>query len=414
MTTFQLAALVVTLAATLAYLNARLLKLPSSVGLMAIALLGSIVLLGLDATHIVDLSTRVTALVSQLDFGNTLLHGMLGLLLFAGALHIDVAELGLEKFAVGLLALGGTAISAAIVGVASFGMLHVLGLDVRLIDALLFGALIAPTDPIAVLGMLKSAGAPRRLEARIAGESLFNDGVGVVIFTVLLEIQDGQSTSLGGAVWLFAREALGGAAFGLACGYAMLRLLKTIDDYSVEVLLTLALVLGGYVAAEQLGLSAPIGAVVAGLVIGNRGRSAMSNTSRAHVDLFWKLVDEVLNAILFLMIGLAIMIVPVSFGVAGAAALAIPLVLAARWISVASTLSVVPRIRHAIPHSINILTWGGLRGGLSIAMALAVPPGKAHDTILVMTYAVVAFSILVQGLSFGTLLRYFGVGEARK
>ncbi|MEO6775112.1 MAG: sodium:proton antiporter [Kofleriaceae bacterium] len=413
MTTFQLAALVITLAAALAYFNARVLKLPSSVGLMAIALVGSIVLLALDATHVVDLSVRVTSLVSQLDFGNTLLHGMLGLLLFAGALHIDVTELGMEKFAVGLLALGGTALSAAIVGLAAFAMLHAVGHDLRLIDALLFGALIAPTDPIAVLGMLKSAGAPRRLEARIAGESLFNDGVGVVIFTVLLELADGASTSLGGAGWLFVREALGGAAFGLACGYGMLRLLRTIDDYSVEVLLTLALVLGGYVAAEQLGLSAPIGAVVAGLVIGNKGRSAMSEASRSHVDLFWKLIDEVLNAILFLMIGLAIMIVPVSFSVAGAAALAIPLVLAARWISVASTLSLVPRIRKAIPHSITILTWGGLRGGLSIAMALALQPGKAHDTILVMTYAVVAFSILVQGLSFGALLRALGVGQAR-
>jgi CPA1 family monovalent cation:H+ antiporter len=411
MTTFQLAALVITLAGALAYVNARVLKLPSSVGLMAIALLGSIVLLALDATHVVDLSTRVSALVSQLDFGNTLLHGMLGLLLFAGALHIDITELGMEKLSVGLLALGGTAISAAIVGLASFAMLHALGHDLRLIDALLFGALIAPTDPIAVLGMLKSAGAPPRLEVRIAGESLFNDGVGVVIFTVLLEIGDGASTSLGGAAWLFVREALGGAAFGLACGYAMLRLLRTIDDYSVEVLLTLALVLGGYVAAEQLGVSAPIGAVVAGLVIGNKGRSAMSAPSRSQVDLFWKLIDEVLNAILFLMIGLAIMIVPVSMSVAGAAALAIPLVLAARWISVASTLSLVPRVRKAIPHSIAVLTWGGLRGGLSIAMALALPPGNAHDTILVMTYVVVAFSILIQGLSFGALLRTLGLSQ---
>jgi CPA1 family monovalent cation:H+ antiporter len=406
MTTFQLAALVITLAAALAYVNARVLKLPSTVGLMAIALLGSIVLLGLDATHIVDLSTRVTALVSQLDFGNTLLHGMLGLLLFAGALHIDVAELGVEKFAVGLLALGGTAISAAIVGVASYGMLHVLGHDVRLIDALLFGALIAPTDPIAVLGMLKSAGAPRRLEARIAGESLFNDGVGVVIFTVLLELGEGQSTSLGGAVWLFVREAVGGAAFGLVCGYGMLRLLKTIDDYSVEVLLTLGLVVGGYAAAERLHVSAPIAAVVSGLVIGNQGRQlGMSDETRRHVDMFWNLIDEISNAVLFLLLGLQA--TQLTFGAASAVstALVIPIALGARYLSVALTRALLRSESLASPLAVRILTWGGLRGGISVALALSLPSGGARDAILSFTYAVVAFSILVQGLSLGPLLR---------
>jgi Na+:H+ antiporter len=414
MTSFQLVAIVLTLTSGLAYLNARLLRLPSSVGLMATALIGSIALLVLEAAGAIDLSSHVRELVTQLDFGNTLLHGMLGLLLFAGALHIDIADLGGERVAVGLLALGGTLVSTAVVGVATYGVLDVLGHQIRWIDALLFGALIAPTDPIAVLGMLKSAGAPRRLEVRIAGESLFNDGVGVVIFTVMLAIESGQGATWSDAGLLFVREALGGAAFGWVTGYTVLRLLRSIDDYSVEVLITLALVVGGYAAAELLHVSAPIGAVVAGLVIGNKGRLAMSDTTRVHVDLFWKLIDEILNAVLFLMIGLAIMVVPISWRVAGAAALAIPVVLGGRWLAVGASMSVLPAIRTSIPHSVKILTWGGLRGGLSIAMALALPPMPARDLILVMTYAVVAFSILIQGLSFGSLLRALRVGGAHE
>jgi CPA1 family monovalent cation:H+ antiporter len=410
MTSFQLVAVILTLTAGLAYVNARLLRLPSSVGLMATALLGSAALLVLDALGAIDMSSRVRELVTQLDFGNTLLHGMLGLLLFAGALHIDIADLGTEKAAVGLLALGGTLVSTAVVGVVTYAMLALLGHEIRWIDALLFGALIAPTDPIAVLGMLKSAGAPRRLEVRIAGESLFNDGVGVVIFTVMLAIESGHGTTWSDAGLLFLREALGGAAFGGLTGYVALRLLRSIDDYSVEVLLTLALVVGGYTAAELLHVSAPIGAVVAGLMIGNKGRGAMSNHSQVHVDLFWKLIDEILNAVLFLMIGLAIILVPVSWEVAGAAVLAIPVVLGARWLAVGASMLALPAIRKSIPHSVKILTWGGLRGGLSIAMALALPPMPARDLILVMTYAVVAFSILIQGLSFGPLLRALRVG----
>ena len=410
MTTFQLVAVVLTLTSGLAYVNARLLRLPSSVGLMATALVGSIAVLALDALGAIDVSSQVRELITRLDFGNTLLHGMLGLLLFAGALHIDVGDLGTEKVAVGLLALGGTLISTAVVGAATYGVVAVLGHEIRWIDALLFGALIAPTDPIAVLGMLKSAGAPRRLEVRIAGESLFNDGVGVVIFTVMLAVEAGQGATWSDVAQLFGREAFGGAAFGLITGYAALRLLRSIDDYSVEVLITLALVVGGYAAAEALHVSAPIGAVVAGLVIGNKGRLAMSDMTKTHVDLFWKLIDEILNAVLFLMIGLALMLVPVSWEVAGAAALAVPVVIGGRWLAVATSTAAFPAIRRSIPHSVKILTWGGLRGGLSVAMALALPPMPARDLILVMTYAVVAFSILVQGLSFGPLLRVLHVG----
>ncbi len=409
MTDFQLVAIVLTLTSGIAYLNAKVVKLPSSVGLMAIGLVGSVAIIGLDAAGVVDVSHRVRELVTQLDFGNALLHGLLGLMLFAGALHIDVADLGTERAAVALLALGGTLLSTAIVGGATYLVLALLGHQVHWVEALLFGALISPTDPIAVLGMLKSAGAPRRLDARIAGESLFNDGVGVVLFTVLLEIQAGTGATWSGALELFAREAIGGIVFGWVTGFAVLQLLRTIDDYTVEILITLALVVGGYAAAELIHVSAPLGAVVAGLVIGNNGRKAMSRESKAHVEMFWKLIDEVLNAVLFLMIGLSIVLVRVSWAYAGAAALAIPIVLGARWLAVGSVMLTLPAIRRAIPHSVKILTWGGLRGGLAIAMALALPPMPARELIIVLTYTVVAFSILVQGLTFGSLLRRLGV-----
>lgn len=344
--------------------------------------------------------------VAELDFGNTLLHGMLGLLLFAGALHIDLEDLGSEKVAIGTLAIGTTLLSTVAIGGATFVLLDVVGMHVRAVDALLFGALISPTDPIAVLGILKSAGAPRQLEVRIAGESLFNDGIGVVIFTVLLSIAGGSGSSFTEVSVLFAREAIGGAAFGLAAGYVGFYLLRSINDYTTEVLITLALVMGGCVAAEALHVSAPIAAVVAGLVIGNHGRRlAMSNETRMHVDMFWKLIDEVLNAVLFLMIGMMVMVVPLSAGVGGAAVIGVVIALGARALSVSISLLALRPFGAHPRHSVKILVWGGLRGGISIAMALALPPSGARNVTIVMTYAVVAFSMLGQGLTFGPMLR---------
>jgi CPA1 family monovalent cation:H+ antiporter len=404
MSDFQLAAIVLSLTAALAYVNAKLLRLPSSVGLMAIALVGSLSLLAAGRLG-VDVSDHARSLVTELDFSDTLLHGMLGLLLFAGALHLDVASLGADKLAVAALALGGTLLSTLLIGGAIQLVLGAIGAPIALIDALLFGALISPTDPIAVLGVLKSVDAPHELETRIAGESLFNDGIGVVIFTTVLAIAGGREVGTGEIAAVFVREALGGAGFGLVTGYIAYRLVRSIDDYTVEVLITLALVIGGYAAAEAIGVSAPLAAIVAGLVIGTRGPQVMSDQTRMYVDSFWKLVDEVLNAVLFMLIGLTILVLPFHPGMLAAAVLAIPIVLGARWISVAVPLTALARFRKKAPHSIKILTWGGLRGGLSIAMALSLPASDGRDVILGMTYAVVAFSILVQGMTFGPLLR---------
>jgi CPA1 family monovalent cation:H+ antiporter len=409
--TVQITALIVTLTAILAYVNARFIKLPSQIGLLAISLAASLIVVLLDALGVID-AREIERLAAAANFGPTLLHGLLGLLLFAGSLHINLGELRDNKWPVASLSLGGTLLSTALVGATTFALFGVLGAPIRLIDALLFGALISPTDPIAVLGVLKSSRVPRPMEVVIAGESLFNDGVGVVVVTVLLAAATGAHVSGGHVVYLFAREALGGAVFGLVLGYVADKMLKSIDDYVVEVLITLALVLGGYALGEWLEISAPIAAVVAGIVIGNRTvEHSMSETTRLHVTMFWRLVDEILNAVLFLMLGLEATRLHVSLPLAIAAAVTVPVVLAARWISVGTSLAVLRPFMKRPPHAVKLLTWGGLRGGLAVALALALPMGPHRDAILVITYAVVAFSILVQGLTLSALLRRLGLSD---
>ena len=405
MTTIQVVALLVSLTAALAYVNARFIKLPSQVGMLATALAFSLGVVAFDAAGIIDAS-HVRRVVADVDFGPTLVHGVLGLLLFAGALNIRVDDLAEMKWPIAALSLGGTIASTAIVGVAMYAILRALGHDVGLLDAMLFGALISPTDPIAVLGVLKTSKVPRALAVQITGESLFNDGVGVVLFTVLLAMTAGVHVTAGHAIALFAQQVLGGVAFGLMLGFGGERMLRSISESNVEVLITLGLVLGGYALAEVLGVSAPIAAVVAGIVIGGRVISE-------HLMLVWELIDEILNAMLFLALGLEATRLHVSTGVAVAAGIAVLVVLVARWLSVAGSLAVLrPFKRSPVgEHAVAILTWGGLRGGLSVALALSLPAGMHRDAILVMTYAVVATAILAQGLTLPKLLRRLGLAD---
>ena len=406
----DIAAALLVLTALLSYANQRWLKLPTTIGLMATSLVLSLALVALDAVGLSGgLHAREQGLIRSIDFSELLMQGMLSLLLFAGALHVDVAALRAYRWQVAVLAFVGTAVSTVVVGVGLWAAIGAIGLPVPLADCLLFGALISPTDPIAVIGMLKSAGAPRNLEVVIAGESLFNDGVGVVIFTLLLGFAaGGAAPSAGAAGLLLLQEAGGGLVFGWLLGAVTLRLLRSIDHYQVEVLITLAAVVGGYALANHLHASGPLAMVVAGLIVGGRGRGEAASATDRHLDLFWELLDEILNAVLFVLVGMEVITIhfPLRAGpalVAGAAAIAITL--AARWLTVGLPVALARRAFRLPGGAAGVLTWGGLRGGISIALALSVPPGPWRETLIALTYCVVAFSILVQGLTFGRLVR---------
>ncbi len=406
METFEVMAVLVTAAAVFAYINHRLLKLPATIGLMGISLAAALALLVLRPVF-PGLAEHAGQLVaSDIDFSKLLLEGMLGFLLFAGALHIDLNDLASNKWSIGTFATVGVVGSTFLIGGAAYLLSMALSLGLTWLDCLLFGALISPTDPIAVLGILRKVGAPKNLEVKITGESLFNDGIGVVVFLTLLRIAGGDDMGVGGVAVLFAKEALGGLLFGLAAGYTTYRLLKSVNNYQVEVLLTLALVVGGYALAARLHVSAPIAIVAAGLLIGNHGRRlAMSEKTRHHLDTFWELIDEILNAVLFVLIGLEVLVVSLSGKFLLAGALAVPLVLLGRLLSVGGVVRALAARRPFMRGATGLLTWGGLRGGISVALALSLPDGPARDVILTMTYVVVAFSVLVQGLTIGPLVR---------
>jgi CPA1 family monovalent cation:H+ antiporter len=414
MNLLNLAALFVSLAATFAYLNYRFLKLPSAIGLMLISLVLSLAIIVAGTWGWGSVHAQARELMAQVNFNEALMNGMLSFLLFAGALHVKLEDLASQKWVIATLASVGVLLSTAIVGVAAFGVFTLFGLQVPLTYCLVFGALISPTDPIAVLGILKQAGAPKSLEIKIVGESLFNDGVGVVVFIVLLGIATGgERVSAGHVAWLFLVEGVGGIVFGLLIGGVAFRMLRAVDNYSVEVLITLALVMGGYALANALQVSGPIAMVVAGLLVGNPGRRlAMSDTTREHLDNFWELLDEGLNAVLFVMIGLEMIVLAFTGAELAAAAFMVPAVLLARLASVATPLAVMRYRRKFSRGAVRVLTWGGLRGGISVALALSLPPGPERHVLLPVTYVIVVFAILVQGLTVGSLVRR--VAQPRK
>ncbi|MBW2219973.1 MAG: sodium:proton antiporter, partial [Deltaproteobacteria bacterium] len=346
-------------------------------------------------------------MVTGIDFSKVLLDGMLGLLLFAGALHVnldDLAEHGLE---ISIFSTFGVLTSTFLVGSVVYGLNSLLGWQLRPVHCFLFGALISPTDPIAVRGIMKKAGAAKSLETKISGESLFNDGIGVVLFMVLLEIATGADhLTAGTIVALFLKEAAGGILFGLTAGYLAYRMLRSINNYQVEVMITLALVIGGYALGAAFQISAPLAMVVAGIFIGNHGRRlAMSETTRRHLDTFWELIDEILNAILFVLIGLEVLVLTLRWDYLTAGLLAVPVALAARFISIGGPIIILKRWKSYAPRSITIITWAGLRGGISVALALSLPAECHRELILTMTYVVVAFSVLVQGLTIKKLVQ---------
>ena len=402
------AAILLTLAAVFGYINYRFFKLPTSIGILLIGLVLSILLLlfGGDA-----MKESADEFVTRIDFNETVMNVMLSFLLFAGALHVNLGDLRDQKWVVAILASAGLLISTFLVGVVSYLVFSWVGLDVPLLWCLVFGALISPTDPVAVLGILKKVGAPKSLETKITGESLFNDGVGVVVYLVLVGLAAGQAeASIISVSKLFLVEVGGGIILGAVLGYVAYWMLKTIDNYQVEILITLALVTGGYQLATSWHLSGPLAMVVAGLMIGNHGRlMAMSDTTRDHLDLFWELIDEILNALLFLLIGLEIFVLTWSGQAFTAGLVLIVVVLASRIIAVSLPVVMLQRARAFSPGIIRILTWGGLRGGISVALALALPKDdslevESRQAILMATYLVVIFSIAVQGLTLKPLI----------
>ena len=404
---FELAAILVVASALLGWLNHHFIKLPHVIGLTVMGALAAIALTAVDAVVPgITLDDWVTETLQQLNFTETLLQGMLSFLLFAGALHVDLDRLKVAWLPVLLLSTVGVLISTVLVGLAMWGMGMVLSLPIAPIWYFVFGALIAPTDPVSVLGVLKEENVPASLQSAVAGESLFNDGVGIVVFIILLGAAvSGDDFSLSEGARLFAIEAGGGIMVGLLFGWIGYRALASMDEYTLEVLITLAVVMGGYALCSYLHISGPLAMAVAGLLIGNQGVTyAMSDVTRDYVVKFWELVDELLNSVLFLLIGLEMIVLTVGFDEAALALVAIPITLAARAIGILVSTKAIPAARLQDKGAGRVLWWGGLRGGISIALALSLPPGETRDLILAATFAAVLFSVLVQRATLGRLI----------
>lgn len=405
---FEIAALLLAISAFFGWFNHFVLKLPHTIGLLLMALVASLVLLGAESLFPdFGVTTTLQTAIGQIDFYSTVMEGMLAFLLFAGALHVDFEFLRDQKWTIGVLATIGVLISTMLVGFGFYFLAQAFGYQVPLVWAFVFGALISPTDPVAVLSLLKSVNVPHSLEAKIAGESLFNDGVGVVVFTILLAIALGSTGAPGHSdidavhiAELFFLEAGGGALLGLVTGWLAYRAMATIDQYTLEILITLGVVAATYAIALRLHISGPIAVVIAGLLIGNRGaKVGMSDITRQHLFEFWELIDEILNSVLFLLIGLEILVLAFDPSFGWIAALSVPLALAARLTAVSLPILSLSRLLKFTPGTIPVLTWGGLRGGISVALVLSIPDNEFKPLLLAATYAIVLFSIIIQGLT---------------
>lgn len=408
MSYFLIATVLVVLSALFGYLNARFLKLPTTIGLTVITIAFTI---GIFALGAID-STLLNAekyILGQIDFKSLLLDIMLGFLLFAGALHTDLLKLKSQRWPVLVFATFGVLVATLLIGTATYFLLPLFGLEVALIHCMLFGALISPTDPIAVLGILKKAGVPKKLEIKIVGESLFNDGVGVVIFLTLFTLASGGGSAFGitEILELFALEVFGGILLGLSLGWVTMQMMRRIDDYAIEVILTLALVMSGIVLSQYLHVSAPLAMVTAGLTLGGpKARSqAMSETTEVYVDRFWELIDVLLNTVLFVLIGMEILVLELNGLYVILGLLMIPVTLLCRHISLYLPIKIFERRLDFVPHTHLVMTWGGLRGAISIALALGLTAEMERDLFLVITYIVVIFSIVVQGLTVEPLVK---------
>ncbi len=407
MNAYTMLAIIITLAVLIGYINHRFIRLQMTIAIMAGAMILSLLLLFLQYTGATNITPHVTAMIENLDFRHLLLNGMLSFLLFAGAFTVDLDLLKQQRWQIGILASVSTVASALIIGYLAYLLLPLLGIHVPLLYCFLFGSLISPTDPIAVLATFKEVGAPKALEVCVAGESLFNDGVGIVMFTTLYQLAFTSTTITAGSVTLlFLKQAVGGIAYGVIISWLVSTLLKSAKGRKMAMLLTIALVTGGYQLALAIDISGPLAMVVAGIYLGHQARRGDFGKSTVEaMDVFWELIDEILNAVLFLLIGLELLTLNIHGKQMIAVFAAIPIVLLVRLITVAIPMRALKHRGKTAPYTISILTWGGLRGGLAVALALSLPAGADRHLILAMTYAIVAFAVIVQGLSIKSLVR---------